>query len=269
MRIFVIEDDKPTASMIQVSLQKNGYVVDITDNGEEGINNLRVYKYDLLVLDIMLPGINGYEILRRLRSINNKIPVLILSGLGEVDDRIKGLGFGADDYLVKPFKTEELIARVKAIIRRTQGHATSIIKVGRLNVDIDSGIVNVDGKRLELTGKEYDILKLMAQRCGSLLTKEVFLDHLYNGMDEPENKIIDVFICKLRKKLMEALGEEYIETIWGRGYMLREPSQKDMPNSKAQNDTPSKDNTTSMAKVSNTDVTEPTFVPMRSRLQGR
>jgi two-component system cell cycle response regulator CtrA len=156
-----------------------------------------------------------------------KTPILILSGLNGIEDKVKGLGFGADDYLTKPFHKDELIARIQAIVRRSQGHAESIITTGDLVVNLDQKTVTVSGARVHLTGKEYQMLELLSLRKGSTLTKEMFLNHLYGGMDEPELKIIDVFICKLRKKLANASeGKNYIETIWGRGYVLHDGAPK-------------------------------------------
>ena len=172
----------------------------------------------------MLPDIDGYEVLRRLRAARVRTPILILSGLAELDHKIKGLGFGADDFLTKPFDRRELIARIQAIVRRAKGHSESVIRTGKLTVNLDSRTVEVEGQPLHLTGKEYGILELLSLRKGTTLTKEMFLNHLYGGMDEPELKIIDVFVCKLRKKLSTPTGgENYIETVWGRGYVLRDP----------------------------------------------
>ena len=154
-----------------------------------------------------------------------KTPILILSGLAGIEDKVKGLGFGADDYMTKPFHKDELIARIHAIVRRSKGHAQSVINTGDLVVNLDTKTVEVGGQRVHLTGKEYQMLELLSLRKGTTLTKEMFLNHLYGGMDEPELKIIDVFICKLRKKLANASsGKNYIETVWGRGYVLREPT---------------------------------------------
>jgi two-component system cell cycle response regulator CtrA len=224
MRVLLVEDDDLTARSIEMMLQSEGFVVDISDMGEDGLEIGKIYEYDLIILDIMLPDIDGYEVLRRLRDSRVETPVLILSGLSEMDDKIKGLGFGADDYLTKPFDKRELFARIQAIVRRSRGHAQSTIQVGRLGVNLDSRTVEIDQRPVHLTGKEYGILELLALRKGTTLTKEMFLNHLYGGMDEPEAKIIDVFVCKLRKKLAVAAdGANFIETVWGRGYVLQDP----------------------------------------------
>tara|TARA_B100000424_G_scaffold250534_1_gene225323 strand:- start:36 stop:740 length:705 start_codon:yes stop_codon:yes gene_type:complete len=224
MRVLLVEDDPSTQKSVKMMLESANMVVDTTDLGEDGLEIGKLYDYDIIVLDIMLPDMDGFEVLRRLRDSRVNTPVLILSGLGESENKVKGLGHGADDYLVKPFNKEELMARIQAIVRRSQGHAQSVIQTGRLMVNLDTRTVEVDGQPIHLTGKEYGILELLSLRKGTTLTKEMFLNHLYNGMDEPELKIIDVFICKLRKKLSTATsGENYIETVWGRGYVLRDP----------------------------------------------
>jgi two-component system, cell cycle response regulator CtrA len=224
MRVLLVEDDSNTAQSIALLLKSEGFICDTTDLGEDGLEIGKLYDYDIILLDLMLPDIDGYEVLRRLRAARVNTPILILSGLNEMDSKLKGLGFGADDYLTKPFDRRELIARIQAIVRRSKGHSESIIKTGKLAVNLDTRTVEIAGQPLHLTGKEYAILELLALRKGTTLTKEMFLNHLYGGMDEPELKIIDVFICKLRKKLDAASGgQNYIETVWGRGYVLREP----------------------------------------------
>jgi two-component system cell cycle response regulator CtrA len=229
MRVLLVEDDTNTAKSIELMLKAEGYIVDSTNLGEDGLEIGKLYDYDIILLDLMLPDIDGYEVLRRLRSSRVNTPILILSGLSELDSKIKGLGFGADDYLTKPFDRRELIARIQAIVRRSKGHSDSVIKTGKLLVNLDTRTVEVNGQPLHLTGKEYGILELLSLRKGTTLTKEMFLNHLYGGMDEPELKIIDVFICKLRKKLANASeGRNFIETVWGRGYVLREPSDDDV-----------------------------------------
>ena len=224
MRVLLIEDDSATAASIDMMLKSEGFICDTTDLGEDGLEIGKLYDYDIIVLDLMLPDIDGYEVLRRLRAARVRTPILILSGLNELDAKIKGLGFGADDFLGKPFDRRELIARIQAIVRRAKGHSESVIRTGKLTVNLDSRTVEADGAPLHLTGKEYGILELLSLRKGTTLTKEMFLNHLYGGMDEPELKIIDVFVCKLRKKLANATsGDNYIETVWGRGYVLRDP----------------------------------------------
>ncbi len=224
MRVLLVEDDQSTAKSIELMLKSDGYIVDSTDLGEDGLEIGKIYDYDIIILDLMLPDMDGYEVLKRLRAAKVETPILILSGLSELDSKLKGLGFGADDYLTKPFDKRELMARIQAIVRRSQGHAQSIIKTGPITVNLDTRTVDINDKPLHLTGKEYGILELLSLRKGSTLTKEMFLNHLYGGMDEPEVKIIDVFICKLRKKIEKATdGESCIETVWGRGYVLRDP----------------------------------------------
>ncbi|WP_207455138.1 response regulator transcription factor CtrA [Azospirillum sp. SYSU D00513] len=230
MRVLLVEDDSSVAKSIELMLQTEGYIVDSTDLGEDGLEIGKLYDYDIIILDLMLPDIDGYEVLRRFRAARVTTPILILSGLSELDHKIRGLGVGADDYLTKPFDKRELIARIQAIVRRSKGHSDSIIRTGRLTVNLDTRTVEVDTQPLHLTGKEYGILELLSLRKGTTLTKEMFLNHLYGGMDEPELKIIDVFVCKLRKKLANATnGDNYIETVWGRGYVLRDPNEEAPP----------------------------------------
>jgi len=225
MRILLVEDDPTTSRSIELMLTHANLNVFCTDLGEEGIDLAKLYDYDLILLDINLPDMSGHDVLRQLRLARVDTPILILSGADDTDSKLKGFGFGADDYLTKPFHREELVARIHAIIRRSKGHAQSVILTGMVCVNLDAKTVEVDGKTVHLTGKEYQMLELLSLRKGTTLTKEMFLNHLYGGMDEPELKIIDVFICKLRKKLAEATGgENYIETVWGRGYVLRDPS---------------------------------------------
>lgn len=224
MRILLVEDDPTTSKSIELMLTHANLNVYATDLGEEGIDLAKLYDYDLILLDLNLPDMNGHEVLRQLRIARVETPILILSGADDTESKIKGFGFGADDYLTKPFHREELVARIHAIIRRSKGHSQSVIHTGRVAVNLDAKTVEVEGKTVHLTGKEYQMLELLSLRKGTTLTKEMFLNHLYGGMDEPELKIIDVFICKLRKKLSNATGgENYIETVWGRGYVLRDP----------------------------------------------
>jgi len=231
MRVLLIEDDGATAQSIELMLKSAGFVVFATNLGEDGIDLSKVYEHDIIILDLNLPDMSGFEVLRTLRASKVKTPTLILSGLAGIEDKIKGLGGGADDYMTKPFHKDELVARIRSIVRRYRGHAQSVIEFDDLVINLDTKSVTVDGERVHLTGKEYQMLELLALRKGTTLGKEMFLNNLYGGMDEPELKIIDVFICKLRKKLANASGgKDYIETVWGRGYMLREPKDERQAN---------------------------------------
>jgi len=229
MRVLLVEDDPTTSKSIEMMLTHANLNVYCTDLGEEGIDLAKLYDYDLILLDLGLPDMNGNEVLRQLRLAKVDTPILILTGSDDTENKIKSFGFGADDYLTKPFHREELVARIHAIIRRSKGHSQSIITTGKIGVNLDAKTVQVDNKTVHLTGKEYQMLELLSLRKGTTLTKEMFLNHLYGGMDEPELKIIDVFICKLRKKLCDATdGNNYIETVWGRGYVLRDPVKNEM-----------------------------------------
>jgi two-component system cell cycle response regulator CtrA len=227
MRVLLIEDDSAAAQSIELMLKSESFTVYTTDLGEEGIDLGKIYDYDIILLDLNLPDMSGFEVLRSLRISKVKTPTLILSGLGGIEDKVKGFGVGADDYMTKPFHREELVARIHAIVRRSKGHAQSVIQTDDLIINLDTKTSEVDGARVHLTGKEYAMLELLSLRKGMTLTKEMFLNHLYGGIDEPEEKIIDVFMCKLRKKLANASGgKNYIETVWGRGYVLRHPTEE-------------------------------------------
>src|SRR5437870_8850364 len=224
MRVLLIEDEPTTAKSIELMLGAEGFNVYTTDLGEEGLDLGKLYDYDIICLDLNLPDMHGYDVLKKPRTAKVGTPVLILSSVAEMDSKVRALGFGADDYVTKPFHRDELVARIHAIVRRSKGHSQSVIKTGKLSLNLDAKTVEVDSARVHLTGKEYAMLELLSLRKGTTLTKEMFLNHLYGGMDEPELKIIDVFICKLRKKLASD-GKDYIETVWGRGDVLREPSE--------------------------------------------
>jgi two-component system, cell cycle response regulator CtrA len=227
MRVLLIEDDAAVAKSIELMLRSESINVYTTDLGEEGIDLGKLYDYDIIMLDLSLPDMNGFDVLKSLRLAKVQTPILILSGNAIVEAKVKALGFGADDYMTKPFHKDELVARIQAVVRRSKGHSQSVITTGKLTVNLDAKTAEVNGSRVHLTGKEYQMVELLALRKGATLTKEMFLNHLYGGMDEPEVKIIDVFICKLRKKLAVACnGEQYIETVWGRGYVMRDPDDQ-------------------------------------------
>jgi two-component system cell cycle response regulator CtrA len=222
MRILLIESDATAAQGLTGILQNAGFMVDHTDLGDEALEMLRHYDYDLALIDLDLPDGDGSELVRRMRHARHPVPALVLSNATHAASRIRALVAGADDVLAKPFDPAELVARVHAILRRSKGYAAPVLRVGNLELNLDSRDVTIDGRMVHLTGKEYAILELLMLRKGVVLTKDAFLNHLYGGMDEPEVKIIDVFVCKLRKKLQLAGAGTMIGTIWGRGYMLRD-----------------------------------------------
>jgi two-component system cell cycle response regulator CtrA len=199
MRVLLIEDDSATARSIELMLGSESFIVYTTNLGEEGIDLGKVYDHDIILLDLNLPDMSGFDVLRKLRVSKVETPILILSGVAAMEDKIKGLGFGADDYVTKPFHKDELVARIHALVRRSKGHAQSVINTDDLCINLNSKLVEINGARVHLTAKEYQLLELLALRKGTTLTKEVVLSHLYGGTDEPEIKIIDVFMCKLRK----------------------------------------------------------------------
>jgi two-component system, cell cycle response regulator CtrA len=224
MRVLLIGQDIATAASVKMRLIRENFICDTTGLGKDGFEISKLQGYDVIVFDLSVPNIDAYDVLRRLRRAFVGAPVLILSDRAELDLRIKGLGFSDNDLLTNLCDHRELIARIKAIARRSKGHCESTVRTGKLVVNLDTRVVTVDDKPVHLTGKEYGILELLSLHKGTTMTKEMFLNHLYGGMDEPELKIIDVFICKLRKKLAQATGgNHYIETVWGRGHMLRDP----------------------------------------------
>lgn len=229
MRILIVEDDKQASNIILNALRSEGFMCDATDLGEDALQLTKLYKYDGIILDLMLPDMEGMEFLRRLRANKNHTPVIILSALDGIAEKVKGFNSGCDDYVAKPCNNNELIARLHAVVRRAMGYSDSTIEVGRLSINLQTRTAEIDGIPLKLTGKEYAILELLMLKKGYTLSKESFLTHLYDERsEEPAQKIVDVFMCKLRKKLDQALGEKdsYIETIWGRGYMLVNPEKK-------------------------------------------
>jgi two-component system, cell cycle response regulator CtrA len=224
MRVLLVEDDLTVARGLSLMLKSGGAVVDHSDTGEEALELARHYDYDVVLLDLMLPDAEGYEVVRRMRAARVDTPVVILSGLSRPQAKVKAFAAGADDFMTKPFDRAELLARMQAVLRRSKGYSQPTLRVGDVVLNLDSREVTVGDKPVHLTGKEYAILELLVLRKGMVLTKEAFLNHLYGGMDEPEMKIIDVFICKLRKKLAQAGAPHVIGTVWGRGYMVRDPS---------------------------------------------
>ncbi len=227
MRVLLIEDEPTTAKAIELMLTTEGFNVYSTDLGEEGLDLGKLYDYDIILLDLNLPDMHGYDVLKKLRVAKVQTPVLILSGIAEMDSKIRSFGFGADDYVTKPFHREELVARIHAVVRRSKGHSQSVIRTGKLAVNLERQDRRSRWRPRPPHRQGIRHAGAAFAPQGTTLTKEMFLNHLYGGMDEPELKIIDVFICKLRKKLSHACGgENYIETVWGRGYVLRDPNEE-------------------------------------------
>ena len=221
MRILLIEDDVLLAQSLTDALEAEGFQVDEADCGEDGLELAKLYEYQVMILDLGLPDMRGDEVLQNLRQQNTDMPVLILSGDTQVESRLSCLHKGADDYLIKPFNMEELVARLQALVRRANGHAQNVLQFGDLTLNLTARDVSVGDTRVELKSKEYQMFELLCLRKGSVVSKESFLDHLYGGMDEPEMKIIDVFICKLRKKIEKSgASTPLIQTVWGRGYRV-------------------------------------------------
>lgn len=231
MRVLLIEDDLTAARTIVLMLRAAGAVVEHSSLGEESVELTKHYDYDIVLLDLMLPDIDGFEVMRRMRIARNDTPILILSGMVRSSAKVKALGLGADDFITKPFDNAELLARMQAVVRRAKGFSQPMLRVGPVQLNLDTREVTVEGRELHLTGKEYSILELLVLRKGMVLTKEAFLNHLYGGLDEPEMKIVDVFVCKLRRKMAKAGADGMIGTIWGRGYMIRCPEgeENDLP----------------------------------------
>jgi two-component system cell cycle response regulator CtrA len=224
MHILVVEDNPAAARSLELMLASDGHNVAVTASGEEGVELAEIYGHDVVLLDLDLEDISGLEALRAMRLKKIDCPVIVVSGSLDVDTKVQALAAGADDYVTKPFHKSELVARITAIVRRSRGHTDSVIRTGAIALDLNTRRVEVNGVQIHLTPSEYKMLELLSLRKNTVLSKEACLTYLYNGLSEPEIKIIDVFICKLRKKISSAAvdGDSQIETVWGGGYMLRD-----------------------------------------------
>jgi two-component system cell cycle response regulator CtrA len=231
MHILLVEDNPVSSKSIELKLTAEGHNVFATDLGEDAIELADVYDYDVMLLDLELADMSGLEVLRALRLKKVRTPVIVVSASGDLDTKVMALSAGADDFITKPFHKAEMAARINAVVRRSRGHAESIIRTGNIALNIDTRSAEVSGVPVHLTPSEYKVLELLSLRKNTVLTKEMCLNHLYNGLREPEVKIIDVFVCKLRKKLAQASqGGSQIETVWGSGYMLRDtPASAPVP----------------------------------------
>lgn len=223
MRILFAEDKFTSSRAIQSVLKKAGLTSDLACSGQNAIELLRNYDYGLAIISLHLADMDGYAVLATLRSLKIATPVIIIAAQDAPDARLRAFGMGADDYLAAPFDVAELVARTHAVLRRSNGFAHPVIQVGDLTLDLNSQSVSIRNQPVHLTGKEFAILELLIMRKGIAQTKETFLNHLYGGRDEPDIKIIDVFICKLRKKLQGVGAGDMISTVWGKGYILHDP----------------------------------------------
>lgn len=235
MRILIAESDHSAADSLNTLLRHAAYMAERTASGDEAVEMLQHYDYDLLITEMALDDCDGAGLIKRLRRAQIDVPVLVLSEISSTAAKLRAFSAGADDYVVKPYDGDELLARIQALLRRSRGFSEPRLCVGPLELNLDARMASVNGKPLNLTGKEYAILELLAIRKGSILTKDTFLNHLYGGIDEPEMKIIDVFICKLRRKLQKCGVENLIATVWGRGYVMREHDEVEEEDSVPQN----------------------------------
>jgi two-component system cell cycle response regulator CtrA len=229
MHVLVVEDVQATARSIELKLKAEGHTAYSTNSGEDAIELADLYEYDLVLLDLDLPDMSGFDVIKAMRRKKINAPIMVLTATADVEAKVQAFGAGADDYLTKPFHKDEMSARINAIVRRSRGHGESVIRTGPIALNIDTRIAEVNGTAIKLTPTEYKVLELLSLRKNSVLTKEMCLNYLYNGLSEPEIKIIDVFICKLRKKIAAASGDGngVIETVWGGGYMLRDQREKE------------------------------------------
>ena len=221
MRLLVVEDEKKLNELITKKLKKEYYGVDSCFDGEEAIRYVEGTEYDAVILDIMLPKLDGFEVIKRIRAKKNKVPILLLTARDNIDDKVKGLDYGADDYLVKPFIFEELMARIRVLLRHNSGNADNIITIANLKVDLDAKTVFRDDLLIKLSGREYSILEYLIRNKGKILSRERIEDHIWNYDYEGGTNVIDVYIRYLRKKIDDSYTPKLIHTIRGLGYVLR------------------------------------------------
>ena len=221
MRLLVVEDEKKLNELITKKLEKEYYGVDSCFDGEEAVRYVEGTEYDAIILDIMLPKLDGFEVIKRIRTKKNKVPILLLTARDNIDDKVKGLDYGADDYLVKPFIFEELMARIRVLLRRNSGNADNVITIANLKVDLDAKTVFRDDVLIKLSGREYSILEYLIRNKGKILPRERIEDHIWNYEYEGGTNVIDVYIRYLRKKIDDGYTPKLIHTVRGLGYVLR------------------------------------------------
>lgn len=222
MKILVIEDERDLNNVITRYLKKSGYSVDSAINGEDAVDFVQMSEYDIILLDIMMPIMNGYDFIDYLRKERIDTPVIFLTAKSQVEDKIKGLNLGADDYIVKPFSFDELIARINAIIRRRYGKQNNIVNIGELSIDMSSKVVKVDNSVIELTSKEYAVLEYLIHNKNKIVSRDQIRNHAWDFEYEGESNIIDVLIKNIRKKIGENEERKFIYTKRGMGYVIKD-----------------------------------------------
>ncbi|GFO56616.1 DNA-binding response regulator [Geomonas sp. Red276] len=222
MHILIVEDEKKTAAFISRGLTEDNFTTDVVDNGQDGLDLALKREYDLIILDVMLPAMEGWEVLKRLRERGSHTPVLILTALDGVEDRVKGLQLGADDYLTKPFAFSELLARVQTILRRGPIRVPEVLTVGDLEIDFPAHRVSRQGKRIDLTPKEFSLLSLLARRRGEVLSRTRIAEQIWSIDFESDTNVVDVHMRRLRMKVDDPFEAKLIRTVRGVGYVLDE-----------------------------------------------
>lgn len=222
MRILIVEDDKKVAGFLKRGLKEERYAIDVCYDGEEALFQSQVNQYDLIILDVMLPKKNGFAVCKQIREEGNLTPILMLTARDQLEDKIKGLQEGADDYLTKPFAFEELLARIKALLRRTQDYKTKTMKVGGLELDPVSRKVTREDKPVSLTGKEYALLEYLMRNKGRIITQTMIIDHVWDMNFDGLSNVVNVYINHLREKIDKGFPQKYIHTIRGVGYKIDE-----------------------------------------------
>lgn len=225
MKVLIIEDERRLAAVLKKGLEENAFVVDLAHVGEEGLYMAEAFPYDAVLLDIMLPGMNGLSVLEQLRSRKISVPVLMLTARGELEDRIKGLNLGADDYIPKPFDFSELLARLNAVIRRDKGKSSPVIEIGNLKIDTRAKSVARAGKSVSLSAKEYKLLEYLALNTGRVVSRTELIEHVYDSDFDSDSNIVDVYISYLRSKLDKGETTQLIHTVRGMGYVLKPESE--------------------------------------------
>ena len=220
MRLLVIEDEEKAAAYLRKGLSENGFIVDTSGDGEEGLQLAKQSAYDLLILDVLLPRRDGWSVLSELRRVGNQTPVLVLSAIGSVDERVRGLGLGADDYLVKPFSFSELLARIRSILRRGPVRQPEVFRISDLEIDVPHFKASRGGSRIDLTPKEFQLLSLLARRPGEVFTRTVIAEQVWDMNFDSDTNVVDVHIRRLRSKVDEPFATKLIHTVRGLGYVL-------------------------------------------------